>query len=183
MKLTANIIAADKCAYVSIDGSAEARCPIRKESSGHYTITLTGHVEGWPKKYLSIGKELTDMTVEKDSDEYNALSTKSTVRFTGSNTLSAILERTINQVAASDEVTDEEANNVARVLTPIIQRLKTREVDAKLDAQIKALQDQLALLVAQRTQTEAAPSEAAETGDAEFHEARVKARAKKVLSE
>ena len=183
MKLTANINAANKCAYVTIDGSNEVRCPIRKESSGHYTITLTGHVEGWPKKYLSIGKELTDMVIEKDDSEYNALSTKPAVRFTGSNTLSAILERTINQVAASDDVTDEEANNVARVLTPIIQRLKTREADSKLDAQIKALQDQLALLVAQRTQTEATPSEAPVVDDTEFHEARVKARAKKVLSE
>lgn len=186
MKLIATINAEAKHAYVSIDGAAEVRCPIRKETSGHYTITLVGHVQGWPRKYLSIGKELTDMTIEKDSDEYTALSTKSAVRITGPNALSAILERTINQVAASEDITDEEANNVARALTPVIQRLKAAEEDRKTALKIALLDEQIAKLIAQQAalKAQSTPVAADEpAGDSpEFKEARVKARAKKALS-
>lgn len=180
--LIARINAASKKAYVSVDGAPEIVCPIRKESSGHYTITLVGHVE-WPRKYLSIGRDLVDKTIEKNADDYSVPSTTNKATYTAPKSLSAMLERVITGMAATPDVTDEEAENVANVLNPIIARLKSREEDAKLDAQIAALQAQLAKLVASRAKAQPAEEPAVDVQSAEYKEARVKAKAKKAISQ
>ena len=184
MKLIATINAEAKKANVSIDGAPAVICPIRKESSGHYTITLTGHVADWPRKYLSIGKELEDKVIEKDSGDYTEprhSAGLATGIITGGNKLSARLKRVVTELAGCEDVTDEEAQAVAEVLNPIIARLETAEEDKKIDAQIAAIEAQLAALRAKKSSVPTDTAPAVDVDSTEYKEARVKARAKKTL--
>lgn len=150
MKLTAKVVAAEKAAYVTVDGGNTVRCRIQRESTGKYTIVLKDKVENCPKKYWTFG-DLYDRELELDTDasvRQIPSGQKSDGIIVGS--VASRLKKDLQMLAGTDKVTDEEYKAVEAVIQPIIERLEADEEDKKIDNKIAVLMAQIRELEAQK---------------------------------
>lgn len=152
MKLVAKVVAAEKKAYVQVDGCVDViRCNMIKESTGRYTIVLKDKVPNCPKKYWTIG-DLVDGEYELDTDAVVTRAKNSEPKTTGIivGSVASRLKKDLDMLAASDKVTDDEYKAAEAVLQPIIDRLNEDEEQKKIDNKIAVLLAQVKELEALR---------------------------------